>query len=387
MHGVIQPVGIDVRPRAGRWRSTAAALHGYRWFLALVLLPTSLAAGYYWLVAADQYQSETHFLVRTAEPQKPSIAGGLSQVLGGGTGENSGPEAMSVADYLTSHDVVDTLRRRLDLVARYRRPGADIVSRLGSDNPTNEQLLRYYLKQTNVEVNSTTGITVVRARAFTPRDAYVIANALLDLGDQRINSLNRRAYNDAVASQERQLRDAENELDRSQQAISAFRATQRDIDPTGTGTAQTALIAQLTGDLAQAQAQLTSVGQAISRSSPQYVALSRRVRALQTQVAAQQARLAGSGSTIASQVANYNELQLRQQFASKRYEAVAVALDRAREQTVNKQLYLVRVVNPNLPQKSQFPQRLRIVSTIFLSLLVAYGIGWMIVAGMREHAV
>ena len=385
MHGVIQPVGIDVRPRAGRWRHISASLHHYRWFLGLVVLPTLLAAGYYWLIAADQYQSETHFLVRTAEQQKPSIAGGLSQVLGGAA-ENSGPEAMSVADYLTSHDVVNALRRNIDLVARYRRPNADLLSRLSRADPTDEQLLRYYLRQTMVEVNSTTGITVVRARAFTPQDAYVIANALLNLGDQRINSLNQQAYHDAVASQERQLRDAENELDRTQQAISAFRAAQHDIDPTGTGTAQTALITQLTGDLAQAQAQLISVGQAISHASPQYIALSRRVRALQAQVAGQQARLAGSGSTIASQVANYNELQLHQQFASKRYEAVAMALDRAREQTVNKQLYLVRVVNPNLPQKSLFPQRFRIVGTIFLSLLVAYGIGWMIVAGMREHA-
>lgn len=387
MHGVIQPVGIDVRPRAGRWRRVATALHGYRWFLAIVVLPTLLAAGYYWLVASDQYQSETHFLVRTAQQDKPTIIGGLSQVLSGGTGENSGPEAMSVADYLTSHDVVETLRRRLGLVQRYTRPGVDLLSRLRTDDPTNEQLLRFYLKQTNVEVNSTTGITVARVRAFTPQDAFVIANALLDLGDQRINSLNQRSYHDAVAAQERQLRDADNELSRSQQAISAFRATQRDIDPTGTGSAQTALVTQLTGDLARSEAQLVSVGQAISRSSPQYVALARRVSALRAQVAAQQGRLAGSGSTIASHVANYNELQLRQQFAAKRYEAVAAALDRAREQIVSKQLYLVRVVNPNLPQKAQFPQRLRIVSTIFLSLLVAYGIGWMIVAGMREHAV
>lgn len=387
MHGVIQPVGSDVRPRAARWRRVAATLHGYRWFLAIVVLPTLLAAGYYWLIASDQYQSETHFLVRTAQQDKPTIVGGLSQVLSGGTGENSGPEAMSVADYLTSHDVVETLRRRLGLVERYRRPGVDWLSRLRNENPTNEQLLRYYLKQTNVEVNSTTGITVVRARAFTPQDAFTIANALLNLGDQRINSLNQRAYHDAVAAQERQLRDADNELNRSQRAISSFRATQRDIDPTGTGSAQTALVTQLTGDLARAQAQLVSVGQAISRSSPQYIALARRVSALQAQVAAQQGRLAGSGSTIASHVANYNELQMRQQFAAKRYEAVAAALDRAREQILNKQLYLVRVVNPNLPQKSQFPQRLRIVSTIFLSLLVAYGIGWMIIAGMREHAV
>jgi len=304
-----------------------------------------------------------------------------------GGGESAGPEAMSVADYLTSHDVVATLRKKLDLVNRYRRPGADIFSRLaGDDQPTDEALLKYYLKRTSVEVNTATGITVIQARAFTPQDAYAIATALLDLGDQRVNSLNRAAYVDAIASQERQLKAAQDNLAKAQSAISSFRATQADIDPTGTGTAQTQLITGLNAQLAASRAQMVSVGATISRSSPQYIALSRRVAALQAQVNAQQAKLAGGGSTIASQVAGYNELQMRQQFAQRQYETVSAALDRARQQVLDKHLYLVRVVNPNLPEKSQFPQRGRITLTVFLSLLIAYGIGWMLVAGVKEHA-
>lgn len=389
MHGVIQPVGADVRRHQTRLTRLRDSLHAYRWFLGLVIAPTLLVAAYYYLIAADQYQSETHILVRTAETQKP-ISTGLGAVLAAAGGsENAGPEAMSVADYLTSHDVVAALRRKLDLVNRYRRPGVDWFSRLrGGDQPTDETLLKYYLKQTKVEVNSSTGITTIQARAFTPQDAYIIATALLDLGDQRVNSLNIASYSDAIVSQERQLRQAQDNLARAQGAISSFRANQADIDPTGTGTAQTGLVTQLTGQLAAARAQMVSVGQTISRRSPQYIALARRVAALQAQVDAQQSKLAGSGgSTIASQVANYNELLMRQQFAQRQYETVAAALDRARQQVLDKHLYLVRVVNPNLPEKAQFPERGRITITVFFSLLVAYGIGWMLVAGVKEHAV
>jgi capsular polysaccharide transport system permease protein len=387
MHGVIQPIGADVRRHETRLTRLRESLRAYRWFLALVVVPTLLVAGYYYLIASDQFQSETHILVRAAETQKPTSAGLGAVLAAAGGSENAGPEAMSVADYLTSHDVVATLRSKLDLVNRYRRPGVDWFSRLwGSDQPTDEALLKYYLKQTKVEVNGGTGITVIQARAFTPRDAYAIANALLDLGDQRVNSLNRSAYSDAVASQERQLRAAQDNLAKAQSAISAFRASQGDIDPTGTGSAQTQLVTGLTAQLAAARAQMVSVGATISRSAPQYVALSRRVAALQAQVDAQQAKLAGGGSTIASQVAGYNELQMRQQFAQRQYETVSAALDRARQQVIDKHLYLVRVVNPNVPEKSQFPQRGRITLTVFFSLLVAYGIGWMLVAGMKEHA-
>ena len=386
MHGVIQPVGMDVRRHETRLSRLRESLYGYRWFLALVVAPTLLVAAYYYLIAADQYQSETHILVHAAETQKPQVSG-LGAILAGGS-DAAGPEAMSVADYLTSHDVVAALRKKLDLVNRYRRPGVDWFSRLtGGDQPTDEALLKYYLKQTTVEVNSGTGITVIQARAFSPQDAYAIANALLNLGDQRVNSLNNAAYSDAIASQERQLRQAQDNLARAQGAISSFRANQADIDPTGTGSAQTALVTQLTGQLAAARAQMVSVGETISRESPQYVALSRRVAALQMQVDAQQGKLAGSGgSTIASRVAGYNELIMRQQFAQRQYETIVAALDRARQQVLDKHLYLVRVVNPNLPEKSQFPQKGRITLTVFFSLLVAYGIGWMLVAGVKEHA-
>jgi capsular polysaccharide transport system permease protein len=39
-----------------------------------------------------------------------------------------------------------------------------------------------------------------------------------------------------------------------------------------------------------------------------------------------------------------------------------------------------------MPVKSLFPERGRIVLTVFLSLLVGYGIGWLLVAGVKEHS-
>jgi capsular polysaccharide transport system permease protein len=125
----------------------------------------------------------------------------------------------------------------------------------------------------------------------------------------------------------------------------------------------------------------------VSQNSPQYIALSRRVNALQAQVSAQSGRLAGGGSAIASSLGDYEELRLRQEFAAKRYETAAAAFEKARDQVQKQQLYLVRVVAPNVPEKSLYPERWRIVGTVFFGLLLTYAIGWLIAAGVREHAV
>jgi capsular polysaccharide transport system permease protein len=39
-----------------------------------------------------------------------------------------------------------------------------------------------------------------------------------------------------------------------------------------------------------------------------------------------------------------------------------------------------------MPVKSTYPERWRILGTVVVALLLIYSIGWLIVAGVREHA-
>jgi capsular polysaccharide transport system permease protein len=387
MHGIITPAveARDQRPtplqRAVTW------MRRKRMFLLIVVLPTLLVAGYYFLIASDQYESEAHLMVRTAETT-PTTGAGIGQVLnlaGGSTAAQT--DAMSVADYLTSHDAVDTLNRRVGLVQRFRPAGADVLSRVKAD-PTAETLLKYYRKQVSVRYNSETGITTVKVRAFHPRDSFAIISAMLQMGETRVNMLNTRGQADALALSRRLLRDSEDQLAQIQRRLTGFRQTRGDIDPAGSGAAQLGLVTGLEAQLASTRAQLSAMTGLVSTSSPQYVALSRRVSALQAQVSAQSGRLAGGGSpkNIASSLGDYEELKLRQEFAAKRYETAAAAFEKARDQVQKQQLYLVRVVAPNVPEKSLFPERWRILATVFFGLLLVYAVGWLIVAGVREHA-
>ncbi|MDB5688136.1 MAG: Capsule polysaccharide export-like protein [Sphingomonas bacterium] len=387
MHGIITPVADSRHQRPTPLQGVMAWLRRRRMFLLVVVLPTLLVAGYYFLIAADQYESEAHLMVRTAE-STPTVGTGLGQVLslaGGTTAAQT--DAMSVADYLTSHDAVDTLNRRVGLVERFRRPEADVLSRVKAD-PTAETLLKHYRKQVSVRYNSETGITTVKVRTFRPHDSYDIIRTMLQMGEQRVNMLNTRGQADALALSRRLLRESEDQLAQIQGRLTGFRQTRGDIDPQGSGEAQIGLVTALETQLAAARAQLSAMSGLVSTSSPQYIALSRRVNALQGQVSAQSGRLAGGGNrqNIASSLGAYEELRLRQQFAAKRYETAAAAFEKARDQVQKQQLYLVRVVAPNIPEKSLFPERWRILATVFFGLLLTYAVGWLIVAGVREHA-
>jgi capsular polysaccharide transport system permease protein len=184
MHGFMTPDpqaserDLDRRERAWAW------IRQRRWFLGLVVVPTLLVAIYLFAYASDQYESEAHFLVRSSSGTvTPQV--GVSAALSLVTGSPSQNEAMSVADYLTSHDAVATLAKTDNLVARFRRPGVDLLSRLWGDDPTPERLLRYYRKQVQVKYNTDTGITVIKVHSFRPQDSYDIAKRLIEIGEQR----------------------------------------------------------------------------------------------------------------------------------------------------------------------------------------------------------
>ena len=386
MHGIIRPQTTEAAPPTNWKDSVQGWASRNRWFLIIVMMPTALTAIYYYVIASNQYQSEAHFVVRTGD-SAPIPTAGFSQLLGMSSGvTQSRSDALSINDYLDSLQAVVRLDSSIGLVDRFRRPESDPLTRLWFSAPSPEKLLEYYRKQVDVRMDQETGITVLKVRSFRPDDSYKIINSLLELGEQRVNMLNRRSQNDALARTQQQLSDAEKTLAGIQLEMTRFRQQRGDLDPEGSGRAQINLAASLQGALTQARAQLNAMRGIIAPSSPQFVATAARVRALEAQVAAQSDGMTSGSGAIAARLGSYQELQVRQEFAVKRYDLAAAQLEKARNEASRQQLYIVRVVDPNMPVKSEYPQRGKILITVFLSLLLAYGIGWLLVAGVREHS-
>lgn len=357
----------------------------HRSWCIIVLLPTLLAALYYYLIASDQYQSEAHFVVRTS--QTPTNApSGLSQALTMVGGASSERDALVVADYLESHDAVKALQKRIGLVNRFRRPEADPISRLWYSSPKLEQLEKYFKGKVDVDVSTETGITTLKVRSFRPEDSYRIVQELLRLSEARVNTLNQRNYANAIVLAERRVREAENSLAQTQRQLTQFRRSEQDFNPQITGASRTSMVSELQSQLAVARAQEASTAAIVGRNSPQLIALRNRVAALSRQVAAEQAKLSQGPGNVAAGLGAYEGIKIRQEMDSKQLEMASAELQRAQDEARRQQLFVVPVVDPNMPAKALYPQRTKTVATIFFALLLIYGIGWLLRAGVKEHA-
>ncbi len=373
-------------PSPTRLSLVSLALGARSLFLLLVACPTIAVAVYSLAFASNQYLSSAQYVVRGMQADPPST-GGLGQLLGVGNGLSGvQKEAQAIREFLRSADAIAALKSRgIDLQEEFTRSDVDIVSRLRPVNPTRERLLDYYQAHVQITYDPDDGITGISARAFGPEMAQRIAKALISLGEQRVNEFNRRAIAAGSELAESDLQAAESELNTMQRRLTGFRDLTGDIDPSKNSDAALKTITEQESMLARERTLYADMSNYLSASSPQMIAMRSRLRALQQEEAVSKAQTTGQPKALARRLSEYEELKLRQQFAVKRYDAARAAVEAAKLQAAKQRLFLVPVVEANLPQRADQPRPFRTTLLSFFVLLAAYAIGWLLIAGVKEH--
>lgn len=367
----------DLRTRSFLW------LQEHPWFTGIVLIPSLIATLYFGLIASDIYVSETRYIVRSVNNSRMSLVGTVLQNTGLVPSQD---EAYSVRDFILSRDITRKLEKAHDLRGVLSRPEGDFVSRFPPPFTRDnfEELYKSYQDYVTVTVDDTTRITTLRVKAFRPDDAYNMANAILRYSEDLINKLNDRARHDAIDVAEREVRRCEQHVADAQAALTAYRLQSGLVDPLRTSGAVMDLVAKLSGELAGQQAQLNELLRG-SPDSPLIPSLKRRIAAVQTQIAAERSKVVSGKGTVLT-FSEYERLMLEREFADKELASAMASLETARLEAQRKQIYLDRIVEPNRPDYPLYPQRLLSILEVVLSLLLIYGIGWLISASVREHA-
>ncbi|MDM8353749.1 hypothetical protein [Brevundimonas diminuta] len=223
-------------------------------------------------------------------------------------------------------------------------------------------------------------------QAFAAADAQRIADGLLNGGEALVNRLSERSSADAVAQAERNVIEAQARLDRSLGALTAFRNREGIIDPTSSARASGELVGQLSLNLATMQAERNQIAMD-TPNSPQLPIIDGRIRALERQIAIERAKIVGDASSLAPRISSYENLQTEREFSERLLASSTAALNAAQLTARSKRLYIDRIVNPDRPDRAVEPQRLLSLLTVFASLMLIYGLGWLVFAGVRESRV
>jgi len=351
------------------------------WSLALAFMAASLV---YWNVfAARRYVSEAHVIVDNLQGQTMPQASDLSSLFGGGATPSR--DLMLLRDYLQSADMLAKLDEKLDLRGHYSSSYDPFSRMLNRDVPF-EWFLFHYRGRISAEFDELAGVLVVQAQAYDPKMAHAIASLMVSEGERFMNEMAQKLMREQVAYAEREVVDGSKRLGRSRQALLAYQNQHGLVSPTGTVENLAAVVARLESELSDLQARRHALEAYLAPKAPDLVQINDQIRAVQTQLSAQRARLASAqGSSLNAVAEEYDRLVLDSGFQQDVYRTALAALERARVDA-SRTLKKVSVVqSPTLPEYSLEPARLRTIAIFLIGIIVVAGILHVMLDIVREH--
>ena len=353
--------------------------------MGTVVVPTLLSAVYFSVFASSVYVSESSFVIRS--PRSQSSLSGLGALLQGAGFSRSQDDTFTVQEFMRSRDALSKLNDNLNLKEHFSSSKIDFVNRfnaLGLGGQT-EELYRYFQDKFSIEMDSSSSITILKSKAFSPEMAQKINESFLGEAEKLINQLNDRARNDLVVFAEKDMQESAANIKKVADQLNAFRIKNGVFDLQQQTKVQLQLVSKLQDELIAIKTQKAQVV-AVTPKNPQIPSLNAREESVRKEIASELGKIAGVGNaSFSNKAAEFERLSLESKMAEQQYAASLASMESAKNEIQRKQLYLERVAQPNLQDMAREPQRMLNVFTTFLLGLIIYGILRLLISSVREH--
>ncbi len=346
-----------------------------RLLVAIVIAPTLAFAGYVLWVQTPFYACEFRVVVHNAQEGSSQS---LPQLPGIGLPAANSADSYAIIQYLESGAGVANLDKKVDLRHIFSSPDIDPTSRL-SANATNEQLTRYWRNMLDAYYENTTNTVVVRVKAFTPKSALVLSQAALVVSEQLINGMTERSRRDLLDYSRKNAADAASSLRQINVKLQTLRNQRGLIDPQLVARANLEQQSGIQEELVKATSELAMRAR-YSPGSPALPALRTRIASMRAALLALQGQSTGNmagKSSISGALNAFEQLQVDQDFAQKRYEQALATQEKLRAQAAQQQLYLDMIFGPSLPEEPDGPR-----IALSLGVFLAFAIGFWVIASL-----
>ena len=190
-----------------------------------VFLPTILTGLYYFRMATPLYATNTEFIIQQAEAQ----VGGLGSMFRG-TQFATSQDSIAVQGYLQSRDAMLRLDRDLGFKAHFAQAFIDPIQRL-DPGASNEAAYRLYRRNVKIGYDPTEGLIKMEVVAADPAVSQNFAEALIGYAEDQVDQLSARLREDQMKGARDSYADAEAKVSAAQHKVLALQERLGVLDP------------------------------------------------------------------------------------------------------------------------------------------------------------
>lgn len=354
-------------------------------FVVCVIFPAFLMQWYLANRAADQFASTVAFTVRTEDtPLGLEVFSFVTAASGGGMSN-----ADILYEFIRSQQLVAQVNAEIDLRRLYSKPTNDPVFAFDPEGSI-EDLVAYWVRMVRVSYEPDTGLLEVRALAFTPEDAQLIARTVFAASSEMINGLSTAAQQDATRYAREELDMAVDRLKSARQALTRFRSEHQLVDPNADLTGQMGILNSLQQQMAEALIEFDLLRDVTRANDPRVGQAQRRITAIKARIEEEKQKLSSGTAdpgdrTFTQIVGRFEELTVDREFAEQSYLGARASFDAAVAEARRKSIYLAAYIEPTLAETARYPDRSLILGLGALFLGLIWAIGTLIFYSVRDR--
>lgn len=351
-------------------------------FLFFISAVATAAALYYFVLQAPVYTSEMQIGVRGKQALTTSP---LFAALGGI--QSGVPESTALSAFIQSDGMLKKLDASQHLRGQYSRFRVDLLNHLPA-RASQHRFLHFYKSMVDVDLDTASNIIDLHVRAFDPQAARDTAQAIMDNSVEFVGNLSTQMRSESTRAAQQDVDEAQRDALKAHAALSAFQSQSNRLDPGAFGSATNTSYFQLQNTLAALRGQLASLLTYTTERAPQVQQLRAQIASVQGQMRELQQRMTGqqNGAAVVNQLGTFQRLTLNQQYADQRLTVAQAALDQARSVAQQRQLFIVPIVGPTLPDEPT-PRRWWGFFTVLAMATSLYVIARLTIASIRDHQV
>ena len=329
-----------------------------------------ISAIYFYGMGRNRYLTASDVVIRKSNSDSiRSLT--LSSLFNSG---NSGSieDSRYLQSHLNSPQVLKGLEREFDFQEKYKKKLPDLLAGL-KNNPTKEQIYRFYKKQISVVLNEVSGIISVKTYGFDPESSFLLNKYLLNQAEIFTNELNQNIYREQYDFAKDEVEKNLKRVNKASQELADFQMKNKSIDLTNDALSSSNLIASLENKLAEKKVELATLKRKFLLSNaPEVIEVEALVDEIEKLITIERQLLVSpNGKNYNKKVILLNKLKSKLSFEENLYNSALSTVESTRVNSLQQQRFLASLSDPFLAEEQYFYWRhkgfLTIISIIFIS--------------------
>lgn len=348
-----------------------------------VLLPTFLAALYFYTIATPMFAAKTQFVIQQAESPSAGGMGGLFSSTPMATAQDS----IAVQGYLQSQVAMQRLEADNGFREHFSSDEIDVIQRIPPD-ASESAVYKLYKKIIRISYDPTEGVVKMEVTAADPQKAVEYSNALIGYAEEQVDQMTQRLREDQMQGARESYDEAEKKYQEANIRLVELQERFKILSSEAEIGLITSQIGQLETQLTQDQLSLAQMESNQNPNKARMDPLKRRIDTLQVQIAELRGKLTDQGQDGVSLAQVQSDLLVAQADAQTRQLLLAQslqAMETARVEANRQTRYLSVAVAPVAPDEAAYPRAFENTLVVMLIFAGIYLMVSMTVAILREQ--